>query len=80
MSPEFKSTATILLQARIDGKLSCASEFFELLMSNQIPDTVSIEELNSFIEELIPCDDLIEAVAVARKYDLISCTFYKSVL
>ena len=70
MSPEFKETASILLNARVSGQLGSASEFFTLLMANQIPVTVSIEELSNFIEELIPCDNLTEAEAVANKYEL----------
>jgi len=71
MSPEFKGPATILLQARVDGRLTSATEFFELLLSNQIPATISIQEMNDFIEELIPCDEVEEALIVAEKYELI---------
>jgi hypothetical protein len=70
MSPEFKVPATILLQARVDGKLSDAGEFFDILLSNKISPTFSFQEMSDFMKELIPCDNIPEAQIIAKKYDL----------
>lgn len=78
MSPEFKNIATILLEARRNGHLNDASDFFKILHSNPLPLEVSSQEMHDFIEELVPCDDPIAAQAVADKYDLIHIENEKS--
>lgn len=70
MNPKFKNLATILLEARRNGHLDDASDFFKILHSNPLPLEVSSQEMHDFIEELVPCDDPIAAQAVADKYDL----------
>ena len=73
MSPEFKPVATALLQARVDGKLTGSADFFKLLHEHRVTDldfNINMDELNSFITEITPCDIIPEARRVAEKYGL----------
>ena len=69
MSPEFKPVATLLLQARVNGQLTCATEFFTVLHENHV-ESVNCDEMSKFIEEITPCDIIPEARRVAEKYGL----------
>ena len=70
MSPEFKPLATLLLQARVDGKLTGSADFFLLLEQESVIKDASFAELEAFIQELTPADTIPEARKVAEKYGL----------
>jgi hypothetical protein len=70
MSPTFKPIAEMLLQARVSGKLMDSTDFFDILHSNKISPNVDVRELSDFMSEIIPCDEMENALEVAEKYGL----------
>lgn len=67
MSPEFKPLAQALLQERVDGKLTEPADICRIISSYP---SVNFDEVSLFVRELIPCNIVPTARALAERYGL----------
>ena len=64
MTPEFKPIAQALLQARLEGRLTCGTEFMSIVQKFDLTG-IMMQEVTDFVTELRFCDQLHHAQAIA---------------